>query len=95
VPNVEWSVDELTVLHEALARFLELGMNGGAENGKGLTSHETIRQCQALHQRVHRILTFGLGSHLPRHPEPVLVANRAARVARSSPLAPSRPGTGS
>ena len=67
MPNVELSVEELTTLHEALKRCLQPGTNGRPENGNRLPNEETIRRCEALHQRVHKILAWGFGVHLQHY----------------------------
>ena len=57
--KVEFSVDELEVLHEALEAFIESGSSGNQDC-----------ECRHLHDRIHKILTWGFGYHL--------VANRKA-----------------
>jgi hypothetical protein len=54
MPEVNLSAEELQLLHRALATFIESGSSGNQDC-----------ECRALYERVHRILSWGTGYHLP------------------------------
>ena len=54
MPNVELSVEELKVLHRALEEFIESGSSGSLDC-----------ECRTLYERIHRVLAWGSGYHLP------------------------------
>jgi hypothetical protein len=54
VPNVDLSVEELKVLHNALVTYIQDGASGLSDC-----------ECRALRERLRRILTWGTGYHLP------------------------------
>lgn len=54
MPNVDLSVEELEVLHNALEAYIQEGASGRLDC-----------ECRALHERLRRILTWGTGYHLP------------------------------
>ena len=61
MPKVELSVDELEVLHKALQEFIESGASGVEDC-----------ECRLIYDRVHKILSWGTGHHLPYRGRPVL-----------------------
>jgi len=63
MPSVELSVDELKVLHNALEAFIQSGSNGLQD-----------WDCRLLYDRVHKILSWGSGYHLPHKKGPALPA---------------------
>ena len=54
MPSVELSLNELKILHDALEAFIESGSSGVQDC-----------ECRLIFDRVHKILTWGTGHHLP------------------------------
>jgi hypothetical protein len=54
MPNVELSIEELKVLHRAVEEFIQSGSSGNLDC-----------ECRALYERLHQMLAWGTGNHLP------------------------------
>ena len=61
MPTVELSVAELKVLHNALEAFIQSGSSGLQDC-----------ECRLIYDRIHKILSWGSGYHLPYKQRPAL-----------------------
>ena len=61
MPSVELSLNQLKVLHDALEVFIESGSSGVQDC-----------ECRLIYDRVHKILSWGAGHHLPNRGPTVL-----------------------